>query len=302
MLPEILPTNRLKAIEFYARSLGQAAERDETAPEGTPSHLIEARRWLGRNDLFFLLTVLLHRPDINHDWLFDRCREVQESPNGHLDLWAREHYKSTIITFGLSIQDILAAHGDDPEPRYNGREVTIGIFSHTKPIAKDFLKQIKSELETNEELQALYPDVLHSEPKTQAKQWSLDGGITVKRKTNPKEATVEAWGLVDGQPTGKHFYILNYDDVVTKGSVNTPDQIKKTTEAWELSDNLGTEGGWQRYIGTRYHLFDTYSEMIDRDVVSVRVLPCTFDGSENFAAENCCLKSPQELQRKRRIP
>jgi hypothetical protein len=63
-----------------------------------------------------------------------------------LDLWAREHYKSTVITFALTIQDIL----NDPE-------ITVGIFSHTRPIAKAFLRQIKQEFETNEDLKAGFP-------------------------------------------------------------------------------------------------------------------------------------------------
>src|SRR5688572_9601031 len=89
----------------------------------------EALRQLCTDDLFFLLTIGCKRKDIDRDWLYDRCREVEAEPDGHLDLWAREHYKSSIITFGKSIQDILK----DPD-------VTIGIFSHTRPIAKDFLK------------------------------------------------------------------------------------------------------------------------------------------------------------------
>ena len=36
--------------------------------------------------------------------------------------------------------------------------------------------------------------------------WSLDGGLVVKRKSNPKEATVEAWGLVDSQPTSTSLW------------------------------------------------------------------------------------------------
>ena len=90
-----------------------------------------AEPWIaewGRRDLFFLLVYLLKRKDADSDWALERCREVQASPNGHLDLWARGHYKSTIITFALSIQDIL----NDPE-------ITIGLFSHTRPIAKAFL-------------------------------------------------------------------------------------------------------------------------------------------------------------------
>ena len=77
----------------------------------------------------------------------------------------------------------------------------MGIFSHTRPIAKGFLRQIKRELEGNNVLKALFQDILHADPQHQSPKWSEDDGIIVKRKTNPKEATVEAWGLVDGQPT-----------------------------------------------------------------------------------------------------
>src|SRR4051812_34392618 len=92
----------------------------------------QAEKKLCRADLFYLLTHACKRKDVDQDWLYDRCREVAASPDGHLDLWARDHYKSTIITFGKTIQDVL----NDPE-------VTFGIFSHTRPIAKAFLEQIK---------------------------------------------------------------------------------------------------------------------------------------------------------------
>lgn len=110
----------------------------------------ECMRNLAKQDLFFLLTVICNRPDINRDWLYDRCREVEAEPNGCLDLWAREHYKSTLLTYGLSITDIL-----------NNPNVTIGIFSHTRPIAKAFLSQIKTEFQNNQFLKAsLSRDIL----------------------------------------------------------------------------------------------------------------------------------------------
>jgi len=296
LLPDGLPLKLRETKNFWKALLRRAEKRDEE--EGTEGkRLSDARRWLCRNDLFFLMFWGLGRTDILHPWLFRRCREVQAFPNGYLDLWSREHYKSTIITFALTIQDILASHGEKPAPRYHGREVTIGIFSHTRGIAKAFLQQIKQELEENKRLKDLFPDILWSRPPR--KGWSLDNGITVKRQSNPKEATVEAWGLVDGQPTGRHFWTLLYDDVVTVESVNTPDQIKKTTSQWELSDNLGTEGGNKRYAGTRYHLFDTYSDIIKRGAAITRVHLCTKDGTENFVKENCTLKFPSTLQKKR---
>jgi len=247
----------------------------------------KAMRQLCTEDLFFLLTIGCKRPDINKDWLYDRCREVEASPNGHLDLWAREHYKSTIITFGKSIQDILA----------NPDHTLIGIFSHTRGIAKGFLDQIKRELEQNSYLKNLFPDVLYQNPQSEAPKWSLNDGIIVKRTTNPKESTVEAWGLVDGQPTSKHFTHLIYDDVVTLESVTTPEQIRKTTAAWEMSQNLGARGGVARYIGTRYHANDTYKTMMDRGSVTQRIYPATdkATGKPVFLDEETLAKKRRDM-------
>ena len=210
-------------------------------------------RDLARTDLFFLLVYVLRRSDANSEFVFDRCREVQAAPDNHIDLWARGHYKSSIITFAYTIMEIL----NDPE-------LTFGIFSFNRPIAKQFLRQIKTEFETNELLKWAFDDILYENPKSESLKWSEDEGIVVKRKSNPKEATVEAWGLVDGQPTSKHFKRMVYDDVVTDSSVTTPEQIKKTTLAFSLSRNLVSMGAKTRVIGTRYNYFDTYDDLMKR--------------------------------------
>lgn len=252
------PSTITEALKYYEAVELEADDSDI---------LREAQRSLCRTDLFYLLVWVCDRHDMLHPWLFDRCREVQNAPDGYLDLWSREHYKSTIITFAKTIQDILI----DPE-------ITVGIFAHTKGIARKFLLQIKRELEGNERLKQLFPDILHANPQKEAIMWSEDGGLIVKRKTNPKEATLEAHGLVDGQPTSKHFRLRVYDDVVTLESISTAEQINKTTEAWEMSDNLGMQGGKVRTIGTRYSLYDTYSIMIERKAVQPRVYAATHNG------------------------
>lgn len=244
------------------------------------SKLSESEQWahqrnLVRTDLYFLLRYACGRKDLENEWQFARCREVQAEPDGYLDLWAREHGKSSIITFGKTIQDLLSSHGEQPLCD----ERTFGIFSHTRPVAKGFLRQIKREFESNELLKCLFPDVLWDDPQKQAPMWSEDGGIVVKRRGNHKEATVEAWGLVDGQPTSKHFTDLVYDDVVTKDSVYTAEMLRKTEDALGHSYNLGAIGGRRRFIGTRYHFNDPYKTILERGTAKPRLHPGTDDGT-----------------------
>lgn len=228
---------------------------------------VEGIRVLCQIDLYYLLVKVCGRVDMLHPWLYERCREFERAPNGHLDLWAREHYKSTIITFGGTIQAIL----NDPE-------ITCCIFSHTGDIALAFLKQIKNELEMNETLKTAFPDILWANPAKQAKQWNTQDGIVVKRHGNPKEATLESSGLVDGQPVSKHYKLRIYDDVVTDRSVHTPEQIKKTTDSYSLSQSLGMVGGIERMIGTRYSYADTYEWVLQRNAMKERIYPATKNG------------------------
>jgi hypothetical protein len=138
-------------------------------------HGIDAVRELCKVDRYYLLVRACGRVDALHPWIFARCREVERNPNDMLDLWAREHYKSTVITFAGTIQEIL-----------RNPEITIAIFSHTKGIARKFFRQIRYELETNQTLLKAFPDILWENTR-QAPRWAEETGLVVKRKTNPKE-------------------------------------------------------------------------------------------------------------------
>ncbi len=257
------PTTTMKqALTFYEETYLMPGCDDWTLAE------------LGKGDRFFLGVHLLNRKDIIHPWLYARVREVELAPDGFLDLWFREGYKSTIITFFGAIQEIL-----------RNREITCCIFSFNKPVARKFLKQIKYEFETNETLKRLYPDTLWADPQKESPSWSEDGGLVVKRSTNPKEPTLFSSGLVDGQPTGSHFQLMLFDDVVTLDSVTSPEMVTKTTEAWSLSNNLAARGadGLSRFqmVGTRYHLNDPYRTMIEMGAVKPRIYPATDNGQRD---------------------
>lgn len=251
-----------EALKFYSNLL--------TPLKDTPDIYWEVTADLAKQDRFFLLTYLLHRPDAIHPWLYARCRELEAKPDDHLDLWSRFHYKSTLGTFAGIVQEII-----------NDQEMTICILSFNNSTATTFLSQLKNEFEKNNDLISAFPDIFYENPKRDAEFWSLDKGIVVKRKTNPKEATVEAYGLVDNQPVARHFRLRVYDDVVTMNSVTTSDMIHKTTEAWELSLSLGAgvHGNRMWHFGTRYNAADTYQTLLDRDALKPRIYPATDDGT-----------------------
>ena len=221
---------------------------------------VVAMRAFGARDLYYLLTRICRRTDAQVDWVYNRCLEVQANPDGMLDLWFRGGYKSSIITQTLTIQEIIL----NPELR-------IAIFSHTRPAAVAFLRQIKIELETNPLLHKLWPEIFWHNPKRESARWSDHGGLILRRQGNPQEATVEAWGVVDGMPTGKHFDLVIYDDLVSQEQVGSEGMIRKTTEAWENSLNLVDKNSRRRYIGTRWHHADTYQEMIRRGAAEPRI-------------------------------
>ena len=242
--------------------------------------LEEAVRFLCLHDLYYLMVRVCKRVDllpcrnrpgfVDNEFAFQRCREVEKNPNGYIDLWSREHWKSSIITVGLTLQEILK----DPE-------VTIGIFSHTRPIAKAFLRTLMREIENNRVLHRAFPDIFYGTDIRSYAKFSEDDGVIVKRKGNPNESTIEAWGLVDGMPVSKHFRILLYDDIVVQGSVATPEMIEKTREALELSYNLGTVGGARRIVGTHYHFNDAYKTMLGRGTFKSRYHPARIGGTED---------------------
>ncbi len=252
--------------------------------ENEPAKLKELQRKLCQTDLYYLGYFILginsmhHEDIINHDtgkvekrvyrpFVFNRCWEVQNSPDYHVDIWARGHFKSVIITELKTIQDILI-----------NPNITIGIYSYNATIARSFVAAIRSFME-NPDIQRLFPDIIPSPDEIRAKKYILqnkygkntrkklswsDESFSVKRTTTKKEETLMGYGLVTGQAVSKHFDILVFDDCVTPDSVRTDKSNATTTQQWQQAINTG-EGENQRVrvIGTRYSFYDTYYHIIN---------------------------------------
>lgn len=237
-------------------------------------------RTLILNDLFFLTYFHLRIKKANHPFVLARCREIMEQEEvGHLDLWARGHFKSTLLTTAKPIQKILR----NPEER-------ICIFSFKRENALKFFLPIKELLEKDTQLIRLFPNILTPDTR-EYPLWTRDLGITVKRKGFYREPTVMWSALVEGLPTGMHFTGKIYDDIMTADMAKSPQQMEHAKFMFDMSQNLtDNDTGedrteWEVIAGTPYHFNDVmiYIENLKNydgsPAYRVRRYPATHDGT-----------------------
>lgn len=224
----------------------------------TPTERKQIYRELCRSDLYFLLRYAMNREDMNNEWLYQRCKEVELYNNKVVHLWSRGHYKSTIGTLAKSIQDILINPND-----------TMCIFSVTDTIANPFLRQISTELNDNNFLRRLFPEIIPEEGSDMLGMEKL----TVKRDSRKKEATIESSGVITKMPTSRHYDIVIYDDLVTPETVNDG-VLEQTYERFRMSLNCVATKYKIRIFGTPYHYQDVYAQIKQLGLYDVIEHPC----------------------------
>lgn len=250
----------------------------EIARRADPHYEQSVIRQLCKDDLFFLVYFIMEVPGANHPFVVGICNEIEAdggcAHTGCFHNYAREHFKTVCLTIALTIKRIL-----------NNPEHTTAIFSYKKPAAEDILSAIKGTLEKEIMVQC-FPDILYGAPKTESQSWSLQNGIRVKRTSvSRKEETVQGFGLIEGMPTGGHFDHRIYDDVETFDIAESPEQMAKCFSAFEMSDNLGTDGGTELIIGTYYSHIGPLVRIRDKKAIDgspmyrTVIKPATHDGT-----------------------
>lgn len=284
----------------------------DVAAERLPAK--ETFRQLILDDLFFVVLFVMGIEKLNHPFIVQRCHDVQDGPlSDTVDIWARFHGKSTIIT----IAETLQHHLKYPEK-------CTAILAYSRPAAKKFLRGIKTLVEENQLLKFCFPDVLWEKPESQAPKWSEDDGIVFKRKSASRgESTIEAWGLTEGMPTGRHFERMIFDDLETEDIRESPDMLAKVWSNFQMASvNLGTgsDGDITRVIGTYYSHFGPNVKIRDMKypgtetpIYQLRVFPGSHNGqrdgqpvlmdvkswekakaSTHFASQQLCDPTPGE--------
>lgn len=222
-------------------------------PYGAPQNeTIKHLRYMCRTDLKFLCVELLGM-DKWDDVLHDDLQNFLENSGTHkLVLVPRGHLKSSIVSVGWTIQQILR----DPNQ-------SILIRNAVWDLSRDFLKQISGYLQS-EALTMLFGHFC-----LPSSLWTKEA-VEIAQKSDlvDRQATITTAGL-ETALTGKHFKIIIDDDLVGQTNVTTKEQIQKVIQTFNDSENILNPGGKHIVIGTRWANRDLYGHLLINDTKTV---------------------------------
>lgn len=178
---------------------------------------------------------------------------LNTSGNQKLILMPRGHLKTSIVTVGYSIQQVL-----------KNPNIRILINNAVWDNARKILNQISEYMTYKSLLPMIYGPF-----KSPRCRWTQDE-IEVDQKTSgtSKEATITTGGIETAR-TGLHFDLIIHDDLVERNNVGTREQIQKVITFYRDSLDLLDPGGTMIVVGTRWALGDLYGHILDNEINSL---------------------------------
>lgn len=177
----------------------------------------------------------------------------------NLQLAFRGAGKSTVCTITKTIHLLLK----NPNLR-------ILLASKTSGHAESMLKEIKAHFESNDDLAEIFGE--YYDPR-RVNKWDNTEIEVLPRTLVAKEASVTCIG-VGGQVVGKHYDVINGDDLVDEENSRTK-YMREKTKTWyyqsldptlEPPDPAVPHRGERHLEGTRYHYDDLYGHLIQNEL------------------------------------
>lgn len=223
---------------------------------------VDARK-RAQDDLYFLVTEILQwggsegGPPVEPSFHKPLCRWIEESdvePGQRVGmtrmlLWPRGYGKTTFFSIADSIRMAL---------RYPGVCQAIG-HAQLDDACKIVLA-IRAEFEQKELLHQIAPDVCYTDPN-QSPLWNRDAFVLRRKHPNKTPSFVAV--SPEAMPTGMHFHIWNFDDLVTFENSRTALQRDRCKDAMQLVHPFLPDRmlSYKKIAGTRWHLDDAYGDI-----------------------------------------
>jgi predicted phage terminase large subunit-like protein len=211
------------------------------------------------------------KPVYTSEYVINKCNKILKK----LVMLPRNSFKSTVVTQCLVIW--LLWHNQD---------LRIMIDSETLGNGKLYLAGIKDQIENNERLKLICTNEKGEyllEPNKKIAGGFTEEGIILlhRKKLGMKEPTIFCSG-VDNARTGMHPDVIIMDDLVSERNVGTETQLNKVKDHYRFSLSLLEVGGLQIVVGTRYHMADLYSELVESESFDKLIRPAIGEDGELF--------------------
>jgi len=207
---------------------------------------------------YYFLDPVLHRAVC--DWL------TRVPPHRKMLLMPRNHGKTVIVAQGLPLHAMIQpAATNIYYPGMVGSHLRLVLAGETQEMAVRNLRVIKTALENNILLRALWPHIVWTNPRRESQKWA-DDSIIIPRDTNFAEPTIRAIG-VGGAVTGMHPIMLIKDDLTTQTAANEPPTMAKAIEWHQDSRALfaNPDRDLEFITGTRWANYDLPGFIQDND-------------------------------------
>jgi len=254
---------------------------------------LEKIRQKCKTDLKFLCKHVLGMEDWQDGLHDDLAEFIKNSSNRKkLLLIPRNHLKSSLVTVGYAIQQVLV-----------NPNIRILITNATLRRCEEFMTQIQGYLTGASALPDLFGPFQNKNTR-----WTIDQLTIAQRKMGRiKEPTISVASITTNV-TGGHYDLIIHDDLVERGNIGTPDQIQKVKDFFSDSLNLAPNAPII-VIGTRWAVQDLYGELLQNQDFGV-FLRGALDEDDNVIFPNMvckdrthpkwqemiCLESQLELQ------
>ena len=207
--------------------------------------VVKAIREKAKRDFFFFAKDILgydKLTDVHREW----CNELEDlTIKRRLDLEPRGTYKSTLRTVAYTLWRLI-----------KDVNLRVLITSANQTNADGFLREMVSHMRSNRLFNLLFGDWINPN------KWTQSGIIIQPRTTVKKDMTIACAGA-NSNVTGKHFDIIICDDIVNHEDRDFERFRERKKMFFEELISVLEPDGWLFVIGTRWHFFDLYSDIMN---------------------------------------
>lgn len=230
--------------------------------------------------LWYFTRTILGRGYLNGPLHKPVCNFLQTSPPYRkMLLLPRRHAKTSIVSHGLPLHMLIQPKENNPYfPGRAGRDIRILMAQETERRALDNMRVLISNLEGNQLIKALWPEVTWDNPRAQSRKWN-EKALIVPRSIEYPDPTISAIGIT-GAVTGGRFDAIIKDDLIAEEAANSETVMAKAidwhTNSRALFDDY--DKSLEFIIGTRWAVTDLYSHIMEDPTVEYIVRSIIEDG------------------------